>query len=203
MDLSPFIRLIKERCGLFINDHKHSSLIQAIQERMSDVGSDSHAAYFNTLLQDMEETLRLVDLLTNNETYFMREPQHFRVFTDTLCSQLLEKRRAEGKKVKVLSAGCATGEEPYSIFLSLVEKYGPNIADSVDIIGFDINQNSIRMAREGLFKKHSFRDVEHIIRDKYFNRLPDGKHQIKDPFRKGVTFLVWNLMIYSLALMKC
>lgn len=194
MDLSPFIRLIKERCGLFINDHKQSTLSEAIHERMSAIGSGTQSTYFDTLLQNMDETLRLIDLLTNNETYFMREPQHFKLFTNTLFPQILQKSRQEHRKVKILSAGCSTGEEPYSVLISLINKYGESIVDSVEIIGFDINQSAVQSARSGIFKKHSFRNVGQDIRDQYFSCLPDGKHHIRDSIHGRVQFMVWNMM---------
>ncbi|MBT5550943.1 MAG: tetratricopeptide repeat protein [Nitrospina sp.] len=193
MDLSPFVRLIKERCGLFIRGHRHSSLTQAIQERMSTTGLDCHSRYFNTLLEDMEETHRLVDLLTNNETYFFRESQHFKVFSDRVIPELLKKRLG-GEKIRVLSAGCSTGEEPYSLVISLIEKFGPKITDSIKVVGCDINQKAIRSAQEGVYKSHSFRNVEKDFKEKFFDRLSGGRYQLKSYVKEGVEFIVWNMM---------
>jgi chemotaxis protein methyltransferase CheR len=193
MDLAPFVRLIKERCGLFINDPKHSSLTQAIRERMSSTGLNCHAKYFNIILDDAKETLRLVDLLTNNETYFFRESKHFKLFSDKLVPELLKNKREE-EKIKVLSAGCSTGEEPYSLVISLIKKFGPKIMDSINVIGCDINQKAIQSARMGVYKEHSFRNVEKEFREEYFDRLSGERYQLKDYVRDSVEFIIWNMV---------
>lgn len=194
MELEPFIKLIKDKCGMFIDAPKRTWLSAAIQTRMSHTGIECHNRYLNTLLQDHEETSSLVDLITINETYFFRERQHHDLFTDRLIPELQGKEEKQGNKIKVLSAGCATGEEPYSLAISLVEKYGLGILNSVSVMGFDIDRKVIAKARRGIYGRHSFRGVEPSIREKYFTQLPGNQYELIDSIKKNLEFYELNLL---------
>lgn len=193
MEIASFAQFIKERCGLVVKDHE--SLAQAINERMSATAiPNRRTKYFKTILGSLEETHHLINLLTNNETYFLREIEHFELFSNSLIPKLLRAKLGTGKKVKALSVGCSSGEEPYSMVLSLVEKLGRQITDSIQVVGCDIDRNVIQAARSGVYSKNSFRGVGDDFRDKYFDRLAGTKYQIKDYVRESVEFVLWNMV---------
>jgi len=126
MDLTPFRNLIRERTGLSFEDHQSAKFSRAIHEMVSKKGLESYAEYFELLLHNQNDFFDLINLLTINETFFFREPAHLRIFSERLIPELLQAKRS-GMKVRILSAGCSTGEEPYSLAMALAEKYGMGI----------------------------------------------------------------------------
>jgi len=192
MLLNQFKDLIRERSGLYFDDSRIVTLKNGISARMSerDIGSDYE--YLNCLLQDRDELSRLLNLLTINETYFFRESCHLNLLAEKLIPEMLNDKKEGG--IKILSAGCSTGEEPYSLLIALMEKYGPGIRPSVSIIGFDIDGNAVRTAREGIFTAYSFRDVPRQLMEKYFEPAGHDRHRIKDIIREGVNFKKFNLL---------
>ena len=94
---------------------------------------------------DEEESLRLLSMLSVKETYFHREPAHLKM----LAEHLMPKIVFEKKPVRVLSAGCASGEEPYSVAIELMERFGSGIAPMLQVTGVDIDAEALALARKG------------------------------------------------------
>ncbi|MDP2168721.1 MAG: CheR family methyltransferase [Thermodesulfovibrionales bacterium] len=192
IDLSPFKTLIKERCGLFFDETREASLAEGLRARMSEKGIKSYLGYLERLKAEREEFSLLINLITVNETYFFREPAHLRLLAEKLVPELLSSKKT-GEKVKIISAGCSTGEEPYSLVIALMEKYGPGIKGQLSVMGFDIDDNALRMAENGDFTIHSFRDFPGHLRDKYFEAKGINSYRIRDFIRESVRFERVNL----------
>lgn len=189
--LMPFRTLIRERCGVtFKNDALH--LLEAsVNKRISACGCRDQEEYLKTVSADEEELHRLIDLVTINETYFMREAQHFGILCDTVMPEMLGRKSG---KIRILSAGCSTGEEAYSILISLIEKYGMGIRSRVEIYGVDIDRNVVKTAKEGLYGNNSFRSEDPALM-KYFERGKDRRYELAQTIRAGVDFQVCNLLL--------
>ena len=108
-DLTRFKELLLRTCGHSFEHEREQALIAALRRRMAVLGIDEHDAYFTLLTRDSEELLRLTELLTVNETYFFREPDHLNLLVDTLVPKFMAV--SNQKPVRILSAGCSTGEE--------------------------------------------------------------------------------------------
>ncbi|MBT5471620.1 MAG: hypothetical protein HOK41_13540, partial [Nitrospina sp.] len=158
MELSPFIDLINKNCGLLIESNLSPNLPAAINARITKNRFDNSNQYFKFLQNSSEEIQSLIDLITNNETYFFRERLHFQICIDRLIPEILDKKNS--KEIKIISAGCSSGEEPYSLAIALADQFGPDIFNTISIIGFDINESVLRTARNGEFGPHSFREAE-------------------------------------------
>ncbi len=202
MDLNPFVNLIKNKCGLFFEGDRLSSLASGIQNRMSEKGLESHAEYFNELTGSESEFIHLVNLLTINETYFLREPRHFRILSDMLIPKIFQKKKS-GERVKILSAGCSTGEEPYSIVMSLMNKYGMGSEAISSVIAVDIDAEAVSAAKKGVFGRNSFRKFDDTLKKRYFKPVSDGINQggagdagymILDTVKQSVEFKNFNLL---------
>ncbi len=193
MDLTPFKNLVKGECGLCFEDIREATLRDGICARMAATGTKSHAKYLTCLLSDHNELNSLVNLLTVNETYFFREAAHLQMLSDRIVPELLG-RKNTGEKIKIVSAGCSTGEEPYSIAMALMEKYGAGIRSSLSIIGVDIDSDAIGKAGEGVFSGHSFRGFPDELRAKYFAADGPNRFKIKDALKEGVSFRRLNLL---------
>ena len=192
MDLLPFKIFLKENSGLFFNEDNTSTLETAVKKRMEETGIVNSAIYLNLINNNKDEFNHLISLLTINETYFFREPGHFNVLMKHLIPELLTKIN-EGQKIKILSAGCSTGEEPYTIVMALMEKFGSDITKSFSVIGADIDFNVIRFAKKGVYRKISFRAFENSLKNKYFDETAEGEHKIKDFVKTCVQFLNMSL----------
>jgi chemotaxis protein methyltransferase CheR len=193
INLTPFKNLIRERCGLFFEDVRIASLSEGIRNRMEQRGMGSYPKYLDCLMYDQDEFQCLVNLLTVNETYFFREPVHLQLLTDRVMPELLARKKTE-KKIRIISAGCSTGEEPYSLVIAVMEKYGAAAKTVCTVIGADIDGDAVRKAEKGVYNKLSFRGLSDDLRERYFGPLPGNLYRIKDCIRESVEFRKLNLL---------
>jgi chemotaxis protein methyltransferase CheR len=192
-DLSPFKDFIKRCCGLSFDEARAATLENGIQTRMSALGLIAPANYLECLTRDHKEFDNLVSLLTVNETYFFREPVHLQVLTERLVPRLLASRKLN-EKIRIMSAGCSTGEEPYSLVMSLMEKYGESAGSLFSVIGVDIDSSVFTRAKHACYNGHSFRNFPDTLKSKYFDAAGPGSFKIKDNVSDQVEFQILNLL---------
>ncbi|TAN48674.1 MAG: hypothetical protein EPN21_14365 [Methylococcaceae bacterium] len=188
--LEPFQLLIKERCGFAFKANAVHTLETSIRQRMAELGIEELSRYLRVIKFSAEELHKLIDLITINETYFFREKQHF----DVLC-KILGDRLAGGLhgKIKILSAGCSTGEEAYSIVISLVERFGFGIMENIEVHGVDIDRNAIKAADAAIYRGNSFRTHESMLM-RFFVERADQAYELLPVLKQGVRFQVGNLL---------
>jgi chemotaxis protein methyltransferase CheR len=193
MGLTPFKNFIRDKCGFRFNDIRSYNLEKGIRSRMASTGARSYEDYHRLVLSDENEFNSLVNFITVNETYFYREPVHLRLLSDIVVPELLKIKNA-GQKIKILSAGCSTGEEPYSILMALMEKYGGSALSLFSVSGVDIDSQAISKAKEGVFSSYSFRNFHDELIEKYFIRIDNNSYKIKEHLREAVSFTAFNLL---------
>jgi len=193
MNIQPFQSLVKEKCGLCFEAEKVAVLNDGILARMAQCGLTRDTEYLACLRQDDDEFHSLVNLLTVNETYFFREPAHLDLLADKLLPEMLP-YKTPSEPVRILCAGCSTGEEPYSVMMKLFEKFGTSIRGLVSIIGVDIDSAVLARAEQGAYSGLSFRDFPDVLRDKYFEKLGGDRYRVKDFIRERVSFRKLNLL---------
>ena len=191
-DLAPFKKLLLDTCGHSFEMEREQALSTALSRRMAAVGIDAGDTYHALLLRDQQELLRLTELLTVNETYFFREPEHLNLMVNTLLPELMAVRSR--MPVRILSAGCSTGEEPYSIAIMLRERFGAESERLFVITGVDIDSTVIATAEQGLYGKGSFRGMDQSLLERYFEPRDSGRFQVRESIRKQVGFQVVNLL---------
>ena len=194
-DLLPFQALVQQRSGLLLATLANSSLMVAVQKRMRATQTTRSSAYYAHLLADDGEFDELVSLLTINETYFYREPQQLELLTEHILPTLLASFGATPQRpLRILSAGCSTGEEPYSIAIAVREKYGESAASLVSIAAGDIDQHALQRARQGVFAEYSFRAMPPELRQRYFTREASRGYRIDETVAAMVDFHPLNLL---------
>ncbi|NVN93323.1 MAG: protein-glutamate O-methyltransferase [Desulfuromonadales bacterium] len=191
LGLDSFKDLMLRTCGLSFGREREKTLANGLHRRMSDVGIASQHAYHNLLVSDQAEFNRLVELLTVNETYFCREPDHLKLMINRLAPEIMASRPGP---VKILSAGCSTGEEPYSVAIMLRERYGDDCQRLFSIAGVDIDAGVIGTARRGIYGRYSFRGLESCLQERYFEPFGPGEYRICDAARSLVQFDTANLL---------
>ncbi|WP_042422116.1 CheR family methyltransferase [Comamonas granuli] len=191
LDLAPFQALVKQRCGLQFDGDGQAKLAQALQERCAALGL-AQEAYLSCLERSAGEFQELVNLLTINETYFFREPEQIRLLVHRLVPRLLARNGGQGR-LRILSAGCSTGEEPYSLAIALLEHYGEAAAQWFTLVGADIDSRALARARAATYSDFSFRGVPEALRQRYFERTRQG-WRLAPAVRRLVEFHECNLL---------
>jgi chemotaxis protein methyltransferase CheR len=136
----------------------------------------------------------LASHLTVGETYFFREKHSLDVFEQRIVPELIRTRSGFDRQLRIWSAGCATGEEPYSIAI-LLNKIIPNLKDwKITILATDLNMHSLQKASEGIYTDWSFRDTPPWVKSKYFKATSGGRWAIDPAIKKMVTFAYLNLI---------
>lgn len=190
-------RLLREaiyrRTGIWFNEGSKYLLQKRLSPRARELSFDSFQKYYYFLQYDPRaeaEFDEIFDLVTTKETYFFREPAQLTAFVDEIVPDILSRKTF--KKIRVWSAGCSTGEEPYSIAMMLQESGYFDYA-SFEIFASDISHQVLVRARKGNYRESAFRATDPTLRDKYFTREPDGSWRIGDAIRNRVSFGRLNL----------
>jgi len=195
-EYSQLRELIHSYCGIYFDPNAKYLFEKRLTQQLKNNQLYSFKDYLLFLKFDMkrkEEMDTIVDLLTTNETYFFREEYQLRAFSEEIVPDIQQKPEKRKEKIlRVWSAGCSTGEEPYTIAIILKEMQLPPDW-RVEILASDISQRVLLVARKGVYPKSSFRAMEEATMRKYFDPLPEGKYRIKDEVRSMVNFAHLNL----------
>ena len=192
--INQFEDMIREKAGLSVKKDMRKNFSDKICERMAKRGIASAEDYLKLLKSDQNEFYDIVNFLTINETYFFREPFHLTLFSQRLIPELLNAKKT-GSAVKILSAGCSSGEEPYSLAIALLEKYGMGLNKLLfSIIGADIDQDALDKATKGVYSGRSFRSLSPYLKEKYFEPVGDQRFRIISDVTDMVRFKFFNLM---------
>lgn len=187
--------IIYNNSGILFAENKKYLLENRLSKRLADLNFTSFKDYIYYLKYDIkkrQEMETLLNLVTINETYFLRE----RGQLDYLVSHIIPEFIKEGRRsVKILSAPCSTGEEPYSIAL-LLKKAGLYDKINIDITAIDINSEVVALAKKGEYRQASFRGVP---LDFMSNFDQDGQsYFIKDEIKRKVKFTTGNITLPTL-----
>lgn len=189
-----FVKLIYKKTGLHYEYNKKYFVQKRIEKRAELLEMSGLSEYFVMLkfAEDSQEFDQLVNDLTVNETYFFRDFPQLRNFAEDVLP-IFEKQNEGRKKIKIWSAACSTGEEPYTLSIILQEMLDRYDKWEVQIIASDINTEVLQYARMGIYDSRSVKDVPPEYLEKYFTRRHD-KYLINLNVRKPVTFKRINLM---------
>ena len=182
--------------GLHFAKRRQKELRQRMADAMKDFDFDDVEAFIAWLVS-LTPTKRQIEILaahlTIGETYFFRERRAFEILEQILLPPLIAARRKTERRLRIWSAGCSTGEEPYSIAI-LLDRMIPDLHDwNVSILATDINTDALGKAREGSYSDWSFRDTPPLFREKYFEKVNGGRHLLAPRIREMVAFSYLNL----------
>ena len=188
--------LVIDTTGMAFYRDKDTDLARILAERMAEIHVTECGPYLD-LLQSPElgkaEMDALIAELTIGETYFFRHKEQFDALRDLILPQVIE-RNAQVRRLRIWSAGCATGPEPYSIAIMLEREFGERIAGwHVTVLGTDINQKFLSRAREGRYDEWAFRTMSDPLRTACFERV-GSQWQIRPEYKRHVSFQYHNLI---------
>lgn len=190
---AAWLALLEARAGLFIGPERKSFLLSGLRARMRELGCKGYDEYYRQLVAvspDAEEWALLIDRLTVHETCFFRHESSMRLVQDVVLPAAI----AHETDFKVLSVGCSTGEEAYSLAM-LTDSWcrQHNRAQSYTVTGTDISMPSLQHARAGIYLRRRLRDISHPFQSTYCDLISDKRFAIKDGLRERVSFLPFNL----------
>jgi len=180
-------RIFKEK-GLDLSQYREKYLKRRINMRLTATGSHTYLEYMSVLKKDPREYDKLFNTLTINVTQFFRDAGAFKVIKDVVLRKIISAKQKQNKKlIRVWSAGCASGEEPYSIGILFNEILGNRVNHFlISIYATDIDANSLKKARAAEYENNSVSEVEENILRRYFQY--NGKYKLKEEIKQMVKF---------------
>ncbi|CAK7057887.1 MAG: hypothetical protein DESF_02470 [Desulfovibrio sp.] len=188
---------IYQQCGIFIAENRKYLVENRLSNRIKDLNLKSYSEYYNYLRFDVSrrtELNKLFEVVTTNETSFFRNPPQLEVFQKHVLPGILDQCRRNGsKKLRIWSAGCSTGEEPYTLAIILHEVLKSEIHSwDIKITANDLSEAVLAAARQGIYSEYALRTTPKEIVDAYF--IKDGSlYRIKPEIKNIVSFGQINL----------
>jgi chemotaxis protein methyltransferase CheR len=188
-------QLLYRLCGIHLNPGKEGLVKSRLMKRLRTLNLGSFAEYLNYMDNDHsgQELTTMIDLLTTNKTSFFREAEHF----EFLKSQVLPALLARKQPLRIWSAGCSSGEEPYTLAIVLREAIPDIDRRDVKILATDISTQILAKAKEGKYGRECMEEMEPKLLHKYFTMARSQEtrlFQVKDHLRSLIRFARLNLM---------
>lgn len=188
---------LEEKMGLLPSSLSSENWSICLNTRMKKTNHSDLAEYYAYLLASLSELQELIDLIVIPETWFYREERCFKLLSQ-YAKHFGEKYR-RGTPLKILSLGCSTGEEPYSVVICLLEAGMP--LGSFRVEGVDVSRTLLSIAQKGIYGQNSFRALRRKLKETYFDEV-ESKWQLKDEVRFSVRFKKGNIMSFPSGLTK-
>ena len=188
--------LIAEKMGLHFSANRRQDLRQAVQALAREHGQEDTELFIQSLIASSlteREVKTLASNLTVGETYFFREMKTLEAFRDHVVRGLIEHQSERKRRLRVWSAGCSSGEEPYTLAMLIDQIIPEGMKWDIRIYGTDINLQALEKARRGVYTKWSFRGTPDTLRDRYFEPVEQGMYALKARFKDMVSFSYLNL----------
>lgn len=212
-----FQNLIYNTAGIRLGSQKKGLLASRLLRRLKKTGIDSFQEYYRKVKEDSDELVEMLNCISTNTTHFFRENHHFEYFKNKVIPELLRIKSSE-KTIRIWSAGCSTGEEPYSIAISICEALNDMRGWDIKVLATDISTKVLDAAKNGIYEYEAVSDTSDSIVRRYFLKGSGenvGKIKVRDflkdivkfrrlnlkdeayPFKKGVDVIFCrNVMIY-------
>lgn len=196
-DFKRISDMVYKYCGINLHDGKMELVRARIAKRLRANGCNSASEYIDRVLADTsgEEFAVLIDAMSTNLTSFFRESDHFNHLTGKFLPPLIAKRR--NRRIRCWSAGCSSGEEPYTLAMVLQETFKDKGTWDIKILATDISTQVLRAARRGIYSPERLKNVPVPMRGQYFEEVQSGGEkmfQVTNSLREMIAFNRLNLM---------
>lgn len=189
--------LIYEKVGINLTIEKKALVTGRLLKVLRENHFSSFSDYYNFVLNDKsgQALSNLVDKISTNHTFFGREFDHFNHFKQVAFPELVARKNKEkSRDIRIWSAGCSTGEEPYTLVILMKEYLGDSYKQwDAGVLATDISTVALGKAINGVYENTKLHNFDAKLRDKYFKQVGD-KWAVKDDIKKEVTFKRFNLM---------
>lgn len=189
--------LVYKKFGINLGEQKRNLVVARLQKVLLAGGFSSFGEYYEHVIRDASgrALLTLVDQISTNHTYFFREKEHFDLLKTEILPGLNEECKGIGRQVRIWSAGCSSGEEPYTLAMVLTEYLSGNPSNiDAAILATDISVTALEKAVTGIYPAGKMSQVPFSYRQRYFSPLKDGNWAVKQCLKDMVLFRRLNLM---------
>lgn len=194
---------IQTNYGIHLKDEKQSLITGRLHLVLHQMNFNSFTEYYNYVVSDRtgEAVATLIDKITTNHTFFMREPKHFELMKEKVLFSLAN--TIKDKDLRIWSAGCSSGEEPYTLAMLIDEFLGPQKAFwDAKILATDISSRVLDTAIKGVYPNEAIDSLPSYWKLNYFKKISEDKSLIHDKIRQEVIFRKLNLMAESFPFKK-
>lgn len=193
-----FKTLVYDECGIHLKPEKKDFLQNRVNQRMRATGIKSYYRYYKLITGDgadyKAELLSLLDALTINETSFYRNKPQLDLFQNIVLPEVLHRKRGKGDfSLKIWSAGCSMGQEPYTVAMILNDVMTDIKGWKVNILASDLSLTALEAAQQGIYSREKMDGVDENSVKKYFIEK-DGNFQVRDELKRLIAFDFHNLM---------
>lgn len=196
LHFEKFRTLIYDASGITFSNSNRPILESRLRERLRLAKLEDVGAYYDLIKKNEGELKTFLDSITTNLTRFFRNQAHFDAMENHVLPELIKYKRAKGleKRIRVWSAGCSTGEEPYTISMILKDKLPPDFG--YDVTASDLSLKSLMTASQGFYPEAKIQGIPDYYLAKYFNKVADG-YQVRDDVKSRIKFDYHNLKFDS------
>jgi chemotaxis protein methyltransferase CheR len=189
-DFEQYRKLIYNESGITFTPNNRSILESRLKERLREKNVDSVRSYFGVISRDKEELKNFLDSITTNLTRFFRNQAHFDALQHYVVPELIKLKKGASTSLKIWSAGCSTGEEPYTIAMLMSEILPPPW--KYDIVASDISLKCLMTAKEGFYSDSRIAGVPDNYMRKYFDKVQGG-YKVHQDIMSRIRFDYHNL----------
>ncbi len=187
-----FKNIIHEKSGIFFDNVNRSILESRLRERMRQKQIENHSEYYELVSTNNDELETLLDSVTTNLTKFFRNDRHFNALRTHIIPDIISRNESK-KQIKIWSAGCSTGEEPYSVVMEILSALGTKSnLWRIDVLASDISLKSLMKAKIGYYPKERTENIPNEYKGKYLIEEKEG-YKVKDDVKKFIRFDYHNL----------
>ncbi len=191
--LTALAAQVEQRLGLHFPQNRHSELLRGVSKACEAAGESSVDDYLAMLLDKGPEHLdRLAPYLTIGESYFFREPRMIALLESVILPGIFEERK-NSRKLGIWSAGCSSGEEPYTLAIMLDRLLADRKDWDIKLLATDVNTEVLEKARQGVYRQWSFRNPPQWLLPEYFLKVGENAYQLQDAIRNMVELQHLNL----------
>ncbi|WP_320169800.1 protein-glutamate O-methyltransferase CheR [Maridesulfovibrio sp.] len=197
-EFSRFKELVYNLAGIFLQDNRAFMVENRFSHRLTELGFKTYTEYINFLKNGVKgkaEEINMLELITTNETSFFRDGPQLDAFRNYTLKELIDIGNKTGRReLRIWSAGCSSGEEPYTLSIILHETLKNDFNKwRIRITANDISTNVLNLAKRGVYTKYALRATPQNIISKYFKQLDDNVFEVKPEVKKLVSFGKINL----------
>ena len=196
-----FRTLIYKSCGIHLTSSKKELVKARLSKRLTKTGINSFEQYYKFVTRHDKsgnELVHLLDSISTNKTDFFREKRHFDFLNAKLLPELIKKKeKAKNKILRVWCAASSSGEEPYTLAITILNHINPNDGWNIKILATDISTKILQKAIKGIYAKETLKNISPAIVSAHFKRVVVDKSncfQVKNHLKKLITFRRFNLM---------
>jgi chemotaxis protein methyltransferase CheR len=197
-ELNAIADLVYRRSGITLHDGKRALITARLQKRLKAGGFRSFSAYLRFVESDAsgQELVALLDAIATNHTSFFREPQHFAFLRERIVPEW-QAAAGERRPFEIWSAACSTGEEPYSLIITLMEALPAADHGRIRVLASDLSTKALSVARAGVYRLDRVQEIPQPLLRKHFERglgEQEGLARVREQVRAKVTFEQRNLL---------